>query len=302
MASAFKLPEARVAGRYTFISNKRGKLAEFDNLITNAGLDAIGTGIFDLNYCFVGSGSTPPSETESTVPTWIAASNTNQAQVDGRLATSPYYIWRRKTFRFALGVAAGNISEVSIALYSNGTTMVSRALVKDAEGNPTTITILADEILDVVYEFRVYPPLGDSTGTVVLSGNIGGTHSWVMRACRIQTDTSQYNPGWQAIPSANDNYSYNTRAYTGSIGDIFNIPSGTASAELTVTRVGSYVAGSFKRAYKIEASASQANQSIKSLRVSAFAPFQMEFTPAIVKSSSDLFSINIEVSWARYAP
>ena len=46
----------------------------------------------------------------------------------------------------------------------------------------TTITPLADEILDVVVEVRYYPPLTDTTGTVTLNGI---DYDYIIRAASI---------------------------------------------------------------------------------------------------------------------
>ena len=60
--------------------------------------------------------------------------------------------WSRGVGSFARGAAAGNISELSTG--TSATFACARALVRDVEGNPATITVLEDEVLTITWEFR----------------------------------------------------------------------------------------------------------------------------------------------------
>lgn len=62
--------------------------------------------------------------------------------------------WSRSRTSFPNGVAAGNISELATGSSNNNTSACARALVRDESGNPTTITVLADETLVVTWEWR----------------------------------------------------------------------------------------------------------------------------------------------------
>ena len=94
---------------------------------------------------------------------------------------SPYYRWAKVTWRFGQGVAAGNISEVGLGWGNSN--LWNRALIKDANGNPTTITVLSDEYLDVVSEIRDYPTLSssgsfnllDKTGAIINTYTVLGS-------------------------------------------------------------------------------------------------------------------------------
>jgi len=65
-----------------------------------------------------------------------------------------FFGWSRKTQSFARGAAAGNISELTTGSAANNTSAMARALVRDAMGNPTTITVLSDEVLTITWEWR----------------------------------------------------------------------------------------------------------------------------------------------------
>src|SRR5690606_35005019 len=54
----------------------------------------------------------------------------------------------------ARGAAAGNVSELTACYAANNTSAMARAVVRDEMGNPTTITVLSDEVLSVTWEWR----------------------------------------------------------------------------------------------------------------------------------------------------
>lgn len=62
--------------------------------------------------------------------------------------------WSRGVASFARGAAAGNVSELTTGYAANNVSAMARALVRDAMGNPTTITVLSDEVLTVTWEWR----------------------------------------------------------------------------------------------------------------------------------------------------
>lgn len=62
--------------------------------------------------------------------------------------------WSRTVKSFERGEAAGNISELSTGYDAYNTSVMARALVRDALGEPTTITVLSDEVLTITWEWR----------------------------------------------------------------------------------------------------------------------------------------------------
>ena len=170
-------------GRYTISTDKRGVLAEFDNLITNNGMNRLGETGDVFNFCFVGTGNTPPAFTDTALANKIA---TNSASISGNpTATTVFPYTSTSTFNypFALGEVVGNISEVGTGwrISESNYGLASRALILDQNGLPTTITVLADEILQVQYKFEQIINADDVTGTVVFTGNKGGTFDWASR-------------------------------------------------------------------------------------------------------------------------
>lgn len=200
--SAF-IAHSQLAGRYQLtVRNTEGQITRqtpwFDNLITNNGLDLIfntpsyAFGVKDLNIsCFVGTGSATPVVTDSTLQAYLASGSTSSTDSAVYVVGPPPYWYQRRTYRFGTGVAAGNLSEVGVGAAFNN--LFSRSLIKDNVGNPITITVLSDEVLDVTYELRVYPPTADYSFNVILNGV---STSVLARTLNIQTPQAIFN----AIP------------------------------------------------------------------------------------------------------
>src|SRR5690554_6876904 len=139
-----------------------------ENLIPTRGLDMImGLASDDraqLN-CAVGTGSAVPQMTDTQLQQPFATSGSVQSLTrDWQTSEVPYWHKITARFRFNAGVFNNtNITEVgTIAPYASNW-LFSRALVVDANGNPTAVTVLSDEYLDVVWEYFVV--VGEYSGT-----------------------------------------------------------------------------------------------------------------------------------------
>lgn len=274
----------------------------FPNLITNGGLDRYGAYNDWLYYCQVGSGSTPPTVNDTQLESKIAATNTAAAMVGGVMPSSPYYAYRTNTYRFAQGVAAGNISEVGIGWTATGT-LYSRALILDGAGQPTTLTILSDETLDVVYQNRHYAPETDVTGQITLRGTV---HDWVSRASKVTTgsvncwEIGNISYLYNAVSAAENGYYWND-IYTGAIGAITLGPGGTRISDCGISTTV-YTPGTYYLNYKLTAGLTYGNNAlgIGAIFVTiGIGAYQIGFTPNIMKTSSDILELNCRHSWAR---
>jgi hypothetical protein len=272
----------------------------FPNLITNYGLDRCATNTDYLSYCHVGSGSTTPSVNDTTLVAFIASvTGTAVYSTEG----SPnYYTKVIKTYSFSIGAAAGNISELGISCLSTTGGLFSRALVLDSFGDPTTITVLSDEYLNVVYELRFYPKLTDDTGTVVFTGNIGGSYNWIFRCANVGTHSS-YNDGW-ALLNANGytspmNNTYYNYAYTSTL-DITTITSSNPATDAVSFTSGSYTNGTYSINFTLYASPTQTNKNIRSISFKMGpGKYQIQFDPYIPKTNVQSITLIIQCSFGR---
>lgn len=271
------------------------------NLILDSGLDAIGTTSI-CGGCKVGTGNTPASSEQVDLISPLAITTTIQAQATGRFATPPYYMWGRRTFRFAQGAAAGNLTEVG-TYGSSASSLFSRALIVDTEGNPTVLTILEDEWLDVTYELRVYQDLNDKSFSLVLDGV---TYSILARPSQVTSNTATdasyffshfFYWNWGYDQSVN---------YNGTIGTITGQPTGTGSESWNVsTTYGPYTLGTFERECILSSGLNDSNLSggISATLIRTHkAYWQFGFTPPIPKDMYRTLVLNITISWSRYDP
>lgn len=273
----------------------------FDNLITNIGLNRIGTDSYG-GYCFVGSGSTAPTVNDQVLATFVAETSNQIATEFGAATTAPYYGWERVKYRFEQGAAAGNISEIGVGwLDSSGgwpypKKLFSRTLVKDGGGNPTTVTILPSEYLDVIHEVRMYAPTADVTGQITISGVV---HDYILRACNVTNGQLGYwrpNRGNGVVPGT---YA-GVWAHPGDIGDVTGSPTGYESISVTSQP---YVNNSNERLLTLVAGLDIANFA-GGIRCLSFGGintgmWQIQFTPKIAKNNTKVLNVTFKVTWAR---
>lgn len=294
----FTLEAKKLAPDGTVISS-RTLAGPFPNIITDQGLDRMGDNGGWMTNCQVGSGNAAPSATDTSLETWVAGvgsifSNTSSTQT----TSSPYYARQVNVYRFGTGAAAGNLSEVGVGWGTSGSTLYSRALILDGGGSPTTITVLSDEVLDVTYEWRVYPPMTDATGSISISGV---SYDYTLRAAA----TSIYKgpgPGWGvASPGGSDSgYSnFGNTAYTGAIGAITGTPSGATGNAPARTDL-SYTSSSLYRDVQHVYGLTTVTVSIRSLTFSfGWNSYQIEFDPVIPKTNANQLTLVFRHSWAR---
>ena len=294
--------KSHVAGMFKFEAVKRDGsrrvLADwFPNLITDNGLNLIGSSGSWLSYCQVGTGTAAPNVLDTALASRVAGTPTVNASTAGTRSSAPYFVWRRNTYRFAEGTATGNIAEVGVGPSATGN-LLSRARILDGSGNPTTISVAADESLDVTYEFRYYPPTVDNTFSLTIGGV---TYSVTSRAAGV---TSESAFGWfiSQIGQAQtiDDRSV-VKARNGAIGAITAEPAGASSDSSSVTNAA-YSAGSHYRDGTVTWALNAGNLAggISAILVQhGIGTYQLGFSPAIPKDNTKVLEMTFRHSWAR---
>lgn len=159
------------------------------NLIPDPALDLMSGGTVDnMTFCRLGTGNNPPSTADVALQAQVGSSNTAAPTgAASGFGTGNEYAYRRKAYRFAAGVVSGlNLTEVGVGATSSGT-ILTRALLKDMSGVPTVISLAADEVLDVIYELRLYADTNTKTTTEMIDG--------------ISTTVDLYPIGWGIVGS-----------------------------------------------------------------------------------------------------
>ena len=271
-----------------------GSVADSPNMIVKTGLNAMGNANNLIRTCVVGTDSTTVSVEDTALGAQIASTTTVQTETYGAQSSAPYFRWYRRTFRFAQGAAAGNLAEVGIKVDDG--TLFSRALIVDSAGNPTTLSILADEYLDVTYEFRTYAETVDNIVNLTVNGT---GYTATLRSANVTSGSD-----WQQYGIASSLYSSNSyhTFYNGSIGTIIENPSGESYQHGRSLR-GSYVPNAFERTFIFSAGLNNANFTggVKSIYlVTSQGNFQVEFSPAIPKNNYMILTIDLTLQWSRY--
>ena len=294
--------KTRFEGIYTFKAinvhtneaRDLGSVSESPNMIVRGGLNAIGNSSSLIRTCVVGTDSTTVSFEDTGLGAQIASTTTVQTETYGAQSSAPYFRWFRRTFRFGQGVAAGNLAEVGIKI-DNGV-LFSRALIVDSAGNPTTLSILSDEYLDVTYEFRTYAETAD----LVQNLSVNGTqYTATLRSANITSGSNYQEYG--IAHTLNSGSSYHVM-YNGSIGSVTGNPSGESYTHGRSLR-GTYVENAFDRTFIFSAGLNNANFTggVKSIYlVTSQGNFQVEFSPAIPKNNYMILTIDLTVQWSKY--
>ncbi len=173
-------PAARLSGHFKLevINPSTGAVKrslEFDNLILNNGLNRFTatsiTTTSAMNRICIGTGTIAPDVNQTALQSFSAstiATSANVYQSSTNSLNGTLYSVTSTRLRFLVGTLNGNYSEIGAGW--SDTQLFSRALILDVNGNPTTITVLSDEALDVTYTLRMYIPQTDFNTSVTITG------------------------------------------------------------------------------------------------------------------------------------
>lgn len=294
----------RFAGEYQVQVLKADRTVRYHshwmpNIVTNAGLDRVGSGSSFLNECHVGTGTVAPQAMDSALEEHVAGTNDRKDVSSGRLAEAPYGGRYQASWEFGVGAVVGNMSEVGVGWDSDG--LFSRALFVDSAGEPTTITVLEDEILYVTYRLFNYAPEEDETFAFSMPS---GSRMATVRPADL--GNGGYRSGWgiQNGVEFGSHGDYRAVARDGVLGDEFSTPSGAGAEASSGGSAKSYSVGSYERDTEFYWDLSQANFETG---VSAFLFFsqglgvyQFSVDPPIMKTDADLLSMTFRTKWGRY--
>jgi hypothetical protein len=314
----------KCAGRYKIsLRREDGSLRQetewFDNLITNQGLDYIGTGGTDYNLafssnsfltrCAVGTSSATPAFTDTTLGAQLAAQppygtvGDITAYSPSYVAGPPAYLTASHTYTYTLGAVVGNITEVGVGIYPVGSVstdpiaVFSHALIMSG-GSPTTISVTSADQLEVTFELRWYVDTTLNPYTVTISGT-GYSGDSLSLTTALSTAFVLASSIDANAPGNNTTRCY---VYNGSIGTVTTAPSGT-SADLGQAPIPSYTTGTYTKSYTYSANTTTGNLSggITAIAIQTTKQcWQFSISPALAKDSTKTMTLTFAVSWARY--
>lgn len=292
--------KTQVAGQFRLVvrgpdGEVRRDTGWFDNIILDSGLNRWGTNTV-VSGVAIGTGTSTPVATQTGLDAQSAYTSTSAATTEGNSGVSPYYGTYSVTYRFALGALNGNYTEVGVG-WASGANMFSRALIVDALGSPTTLSVTSAEQLDVSYTLRAYAPIADVTTTAT----IGGVSTTITTRASLAS-----NSGWGAnLLTYSKNYINNQSdniAFNGSLGLITGSPSGATSNSSSIV-ASTYVNNSLSVTHTTTFGLIAGNLSggISAVRVKYQNSmwYQHGFSPSIAKDGTKTLSLVMSQSWAR---
>lgn len=221
--------------------------------------------------------------------TWPTAdSETDTISQNG----SSYTMTRSFTATFGLGAIVGNVAELGVAFSTNGNSgsgVQSRALVVDSQGNPTVISVLAEEQLIITYSLTAVLSLDDVVTQVDSQTSNGIIATTVTQRIAL---LSQVN-----IRRITNNEAFSF-VFNGGLGPVNSMPGGSNT-------VGSDGASSLTPTHKDRTSNFSLTQGNLSGGITAFAlgqsdsPFKIGVSPPIQKNNSRTLSITVRRTFSR---
>lgn len=272
--------------------------ARFKNLLTDLGLDSLGTAPNFIRMQ-LGTGTTPPAFTDTVLDVYGVTVSAVSPSFSYSSGGSPDYAAQVAfTWTSSVGGATGNWTEIGISNQNASGNLRSRALILDSMGAPTTFPVLSDEQFQGTYIFRTYPPLVDNPASITLSGV---SYDTVTRSLGVTTVND--NPGqWGPMLGASPEFSVSASPvlYTGGLVSITTgsptgstLPS-TSISTAAYTSLNYYIDVSAR--WGSGGSLTGAQTVLLTLRG---ARFQISYSPTFNKLTTQEFIHNQRTSWAR---
>lgn len=146
----------KVRGYYQILVNDSIK-AESSNLILDSLATMYASGSFSSSSkpkCYVGTSAVPPTAADIALGAEVAS--TDSSKNLSAISMTPvardgsYFLTMAMDFYFDHGSVIANLSELGVSL-AGSTVLNTKALIKDAAGNATTVTATEDDTLVVRY-------------------------------------------------------------------------------------------------------------------------------------------------------
>lgn len=282
----------------------------FPNVITNLGLDAIGNNKDLFHSCAVGGGNSTPLNTNTKLDNLLGfgsqISSESKYDYDPVRDTKFYKCSRTAGYRFE-GLDNKNISEVGL-VGDDGHSAFTRTLIKNSAGEPTVITVLSGEILELQYRLWQVFDLKDKDQ--VVTAMIDGVEVPFNVKIRLAFVGGGWG-GWGYHNVIGQGIAFQANVGpllgTGEIGEITGHISGINEAASSIALSWeAYQLSTYKRKFYVNASITAAVRPIRSfLFFTGLGAYQVRFGTVggdlpIDKTNQDILQLGFEMSWGRY--
>ena len=285
----------------------------FPNVITNLGLDAIGNDRDLFNYCSVGGGNSKPLNTNTKLdnPLQVGSpiSSESKYDYDPVRDTEFYKCSRTVGYRFE-GLDNKNISEVGlVGDYGSGQhPAYTRTLIKNSAGEPTVITVLSGEILELQYRlWQVFDVKDKDQVVTAMIDDVEVPFNVKIRLAGVGGGGGGGSWSYAAVVGAHLTFNGNNphQFGTGELGEITGQNSGGLTNVYGLSWEA-YQPSTYKRKFYVNASITDAVHPIRSfLFFTGLGAYQVRFGTVdgdlpIDKAEQDILQLGFEMSWGRY--
>ena len=283
----------------------------FPNVITNLGLDAIGNDKDLFNFCAVGGGNSKPLNTNTKLDNFLAVgsqiSSESKYDYDPVRDTEFYKCSKTVGYRYT-GLDNKNISEVGlVGDYASGQhPAYTRTLIKNSAGEPTVITVLSGEILELQY--RLWQVFDVKDKDQVVTAMIDGVEVPFNVKIRLAGVGGNLGGSWSYAAVVGAHLTFQGNNYhqfgTGELGGITGQNSGLTNVYGLSWEA--YQPSTYKRKFYVNASITEAVHPIRSfLFFTGLGAYQVRFGTVdgdlpIDKTKQDILQLGFEMSWGRY--
>jgi hypothetical protein len=283
---------------------------EFPNLITNAGLNQIGTGNLTLATCFnfldVGSGSQTPAVTDIKLR---ASTGYRTSFADGTADitttnSSPEYAQRQITRVFTESEANGDLTEFGIWTGTLASSvLMNRSLIKDSLGNPTVLTKTPSDRLRVQFQYRLAAPQTDNVVLFSGDGNLFPASTGTLRPQGVGLSNN-----WVALLDSMGNWTPSFRSYNASsLSSRTSVNDPVSSIVPTSITTAVYGKDNFYRDVTLEFGVNDGNTTHGLLTFNPWSTnvdgqhqvYQFLLTPAVTKIQDQKLRMTFRFLWGR---
>ena len=286
----------------------------FPNVITNLGLDALGNNHNLFNICAVGGGNSTPLNTNTKLDNFLAFGSqiSSETKYDYNPVRDTEFYKCSKTvgYRFT-GLDNKNISEVGLVSDARPElhSALTRTLIKNSAGEPTVITVLSGEFLELQYRLWQVFDLKDKDQ--VVTAMIDGVEVPVNVKIRLAgVGGTNIGGSWSYGEAVGQGVTYQSNNAlqfgTGEIGGITGQISGNSVEYHIGMSWEAYQPSTYKRKFYVNTPITVAVYPIRSfLFCTGLGAYQVRFGTVggdlpIDKTNQDILHLGFEMSWGRY--
>lgn len=273
-------------------------------------------------YGAVGTGTTERTRNSTGLDTPVSGRTSRKSvsrsgkEVDNLNGTSTLTLTR--TLPFSLGDKVGTFSEVGLYTSSSTGTFIAGQLIKDELGNPTTITVLADEQLVITYTLEWTVPISSNlVGTGSVTDAASNTYNYEVWAQPYFRDyavgststTNIFSSSYNVLSTITSDTSVSRKTFSDSNAYSYSqSPGGVVSYSTSQNKVLGPTSGTFTDAVYVAlgTSGSYGDASFKIVDESSplrssfsysAAPAIIKFLQPISKSSNESFNLAISLEY-----